>query len=88
MALFNCIAYLLNNMVNGGEISICPVKNGSQCSVSIICKGELLDKTSIFKDSSSSEELLSLHSIMESLDGVYELDESNTAIIIEVPGNK
>ena len=63
MAVFNCIAYLLNNMVNGGEISICPVKNGSQCSVSIICKGELLDKTSIFKDSSSSKELLSLHSI-------------------------
>ena len=88
MAVFNCIAYLLNNMVNGGEISICPVKNGSQCSVSIICKGELLDKTSIFKDSSSSEELLSVQSIMESLDGVYELDESNTAIIIKVPGNK
>ena len=88
MALFNCVAYLLNNMVNGGEISICPVKNGSQCFVSIVCKGELLDKTFIFKDSSSSEELLSLHSIMESLDGVYELDESNTAIIVKVPGNK
>jgi len=88
MAVFNCIAYLLNNMVNGGEISICPVKNGSKCSVSIICKGEVIDKSSIFKDSSSSEELLSLQSIMESLDGVYELDESNTAIIIRVPGNK
>jgi len=88
MAVFNCIAYLLNNMVNGGEISICPGKKGSECSVSIICKGELLDKTSIFKDSSSSEELLSVQSIMESLDGVYELDESNTAIIIIVPGNK
>ena len=88
MALFNCIAYLLNHMANGGEIILCPEKKGSEFIISIICKGELLDKTSIFKDSSSSEELLSLHSIMESLDGVYELDESNTAIIIKVPGNK
>jgi len=84
MSLFNAVSYLLNRMDNGCEISICPDKNGSQCSVSIICKGELLDKTSIFKDSSSSEELLSLHSIMESLNGVYELDESNTAIIIKI----
>ncbi len=65
MALFNCISYLLNRMANGGEISICPQKKGNEYSVIISCKGEGTDKSTIFKDSSSSEELLSLSSIME-----------------------
>ena len=60
MALFNCIAYLINNMANGSEISICPGKDGSNYLINITCKGEVIDKTSIFKDSSTSEELLSL----------------------------
>jgi len=47
-----------------------------------------MDKTSIFKDSSSSEELLSLHSIMEQLGGVYKLDELNAGIRITLPGIK
>ena len=48
-------------MANGGEISICPeIKTEMNISINIICKGEVIDKTSIFKDSSSSEELLSL----------------------------
>jgi len=88
MALFNCISYLLNRMENGGEISICPEKKGNEFSVSIICKREVINKSSIFKDSTTSEELLSLRSIIENLNGVYELDESNTAIIIKVPGIK
>ena len=86
MALFNCISYLLKNMDNGGEIIICPEKSGNEYSVSLICKGEFKDKSSIFKDSASSEELLSLNSIMENLNGVYELDESNTTIIIKLTG--
>jgi len=84
MALFNCISYLLNRMVNEGEISICPQKKGSDCSVIISFKGEGTDKSTIFKDASSSEELLSLNSIVESLNGIYELDESNNAIIIKI----
>ena len=88
MALFNCIAYLLNNMANGGEISICPEKVESKYSINIICKGEVIDKSSIFKDSSTSEELLSLQNIMKSLDGVYGLDELTPGIMITFPGIK
>jgi signal transduction histidine kinase len=88
MALFNCITYLLNQTVIGGEISISPEKKGSECLVSITFKGEGINKLSIFKDSSSSDELLSLKSAMENLNGVYELDESNMAILIKIPGNK
>jgi len=84
MSLSNGISYLLNRMGNGGEISICPEKKGSECSVSISCIGERIDKSLIFKDASSSEELLSLNSIMHSLNGVYELDELNAAIIIKI----
>ncbi len=86
MALFNCISYLLNRMANEGEISICPQKKGTEYSVTISCKGEGTDKSTIFKDSSSSEELLSLSSIMEKLNGVYEFDETNAAVIIKVSG--
>jgi C4-dicarboxylate-specific signal transduction histidine kinase len=88
MALFNCIAYLINNMTNGGEISICPGKDGNKYSINIICKGEVIDKTSIFKDSSLSEELLSLRNTMELLGGVFELDELTPGIIIRFPDNK
>ncbi|MCW9096549.1 MAG: hypothetical protein OQJ93_04095 [Ignavibacteriaceae bacterium] len=88
MALFNCISYLLNQTVIGGEISISPEKKGNECLVSITYKGEGINKLSIFKDSTSSDELLSLKSTMENLNGVYELDASNTAVIIKIHSNK
>ncbi|MCW8994482.1 MAG: hypothetical protein OQK77_01570 [Psychromonas sp.] len=88
MALFNCISYLLNQTVIGGEISISPEKKGNECLVSITYKGEGINKLSIFKDSTSSDELLSLKSTMENLNGVYELDASNTAVIIKIQSNK
>ncbi|MCW8810168.1 MAG: hypothetical protein OQK52_07200 [Ignavibacteriaceae bacterium] len=88
MALFNCISYLLNQTVIGGEISISPEKKGKECLVSITYKGEGINKLSIFKDSTSSDELLSLKSTMENLNGVYELDASNTAVIIKIQSNK
>jgi signal transduction histidine kinase len=88
MALFNCISYLLNQTVIGGEISISPEKKGNECLVSITYKGEGINKLSIFKDSTSSDELLSLKSIMETLNGVYELDASNTAVILKIQSNK
>ena len=88
MALFNCISYLLNQTVIGGEISISPEKKGNECLVSITYKGEGINKLSIFKDSTSSDELFSFKSTIENLNGVYELDESNTAVIIKIPCNK
>jgi C4-dicarboxylate-specific signal transduction histidine kinase len=84
MALFNCISFLLNKMANGSEISISPQKKGNECSVSISCKGEVIDKALLFKDSSSANELLSLNSIMQKLNGLYELDELNATIIIKI----
>lgn len=86
MALFNCISYLLNKTTNGGEISICPKKKGNEYSLTINSKYELTDKSTIFKDSSTSEELLSLSSIIEKLNGVYEFDETNAAVIIKISG--
>ena len=82
MALFICIAHLLNHMSNGGEINISPDKNGNEIFISVICKGELANK------SSSREELSSLHSIMENLSGAFEIDESNNAIILKIPDKK
>jgi C4-dicarboxylate-specific signal transduction histidine kinase len=84
MALFNCISFLLNKMANEGEISICPQKKASDCSVIISFKKDGTDKSTIFKDASSSEELLSLNSIMQKLNGLFELDELNAAIIIKI----
>ena len=84
MALFICIAYLLNRMSNGGEISLSQEKKGNECLISISCKGDVENKDKIFKDSSSIEELLSLKSIMENMNGVFEFDESNTLIILKM----
>ena len=88
MALFICIAYLLNHLSNGGEISFSQEKKGTECLISISCKGEILNKQTIFKDSSSIEELVSLKLIMENLKGAYEFDELNTVIILKIPVNK
>ena len=88
MALFICIAYLLNHLSNGGEISFSQEKKGNECLIGISCKGEILNKQTIFKDSSSIEELVSLKLIMENLNGAYEFDELNTVIILKIPVNK
>ena len=88
MALFICIAYLLNHLSNGGEISFSQEKKGNECLIGISCKGEILNKQTIFKGSSSIEELVSLKLIMENLNGAYEFDELNTVIILKIPVNK
>ena len=88
MALFICIAYLLNHLSNGGEISFSQEKKGNECLIGISCKEEILNKQTIFKDSSSIEELVSLKLIMENLNGAYEFDELNTVIILKIPVNK
>jgi len=88
MALFNCIAYLLNRISNGGEINLSQEKKGNDFFVSISYKGEIVNREIIFRDSSSVEELVSLHSILEYLGGTYEFDESNNAIIIKIKDKK
>lgn len=88
MALFNCIAYLLNRVSNGGEINLSQEKKGNYFFVSISYKGEIVNKVTVFKDSSSVEELGSLRSILEYLNGTYELDESNNTIILKFEDKK
>ena len=84
MALFISILYLLNHMSNDGEISISQERRGNQGIIVISSKGEIVNRETIFKNSSSVEELVSLHSILENLGGTYEFDESNNAIIIKI----
>ena len=88
MALFICILYLLNHMSNDGEINLSQEKKENECLISVSCKGEIINKEKIFKDSSSIGKLVSLKSIMENLNGAYEFDKSNTAIILKIPINK
>ena len=88
MALFYGILYILNHLVNGSEISISHRKEGDDYSVHITYAGEVLDKNSIFKDSDSSEELLSLQIIIKHLNGVYSLDELMPGILIKVQNMK
>ena len=88
MALFYSIFYLLNHLKNGTEISFSYRKDGDEYSVNIAYTGEVIDKNSIFKDSSSSEELLSLQMVMEHLNGVYNLDELMPGILIKVQNMK
>ena len=85
MALFISIAYLLNHMSNGGEIYILLEKKGNEYLININCKSDIVNKNTIFKDSLSTEELISLKSILGNLNGTYEFDESNTAIILIIP---
>ena len=84
MALFNCIAYLLNRISDGGEINLSQEKKGNEIFISISYKGENVNTEKFFKDSSSVEELVSLHSILDNLKGTYEFDELNNAIILKI----
>ena len=88
MALFNCIAYLLNHISAGGEINLSQEKKGNEIFISISYKGENVNTEKFFKDSSSVEELVSLHSILDNLKGTYEFDELNNAIILKIEDRK
>jgi C4-dicarboxylate-specific signal transduction histidine kinase len=88
MALFICILYLLNHMSNGGEINLLQEKKGNECLIVISCKGEIVNEETIFKDSSLAEELVSLKSVVDNLNGNYELNASDKSIILNIPVNK
>lgn len=88
MALFICILYLLNYMSDGGEINLLQEKKGNECLIVISCNGEIVNEETIFKDSSSAEELISLKSVVDNLNGNYELNASDKSIILNIPVNK
>jgi signal transduction histidine kinase len=80
MALYNCITYFLNHSAGGGIVSIHPNINGEQNSIHISFEGEVVDKSKLFNDSSSAEELLILQDVISSLDGNAEFDEPAQSI--------
>ena len=80
MAIYNCITYFLNHSTDGGIVSIHPDINGEQNTIHISFKGEVVDKSKLFNDSPSAEELLILQDVMSSLSGSPEFDESSQTI--------
>ena len=74
MAIYNCINYFLSHTANGGKLSIHPNTNGEQNSIQISFEGEVSDKSKLFNDSSSAEELLNLQDVISSLNGRVEFD--------------
>ena len=88
MAIFYSTQYLIDKMNLGGQIRIHPNKNGEHFSIHISCEGDIADKSSIFRDKTSSTELLALQEIIKSLNGNTEFDESIPSILISLTANK
>lgn len=80
MAIYNCIAYLLKHSAEGEIISIHTDNNVEHISIRITLQGEVLDKSKLFKDSSSQEELLILQEVFSFLKGSVEFDEPGHSI--------
>jgi len=80
MAIYNCITYFLNHSADGGIVSINSNINGEQNSIYVSFKGEVADKSKLFNDSHSAEELLILQDVISSLEGGAEFDESSQSI--------
>jgi len=80
MAIYYCITYFLSHTDDGGKIIIHPFMNGEQYSIRIKYEGEVSDKTKLFNDSSSKEELLILQDVISSLEGSAEFDGSVQSI--------
>ena len=84
MAIYNCIAYLLKYSAEGGTISIHSDSNEELISIRIILQGEVFDKSKLFNDSSSSEELLILKEVVSSLNGNVEFDGPGQCINLKL----
>ena len=76
MAIYNCITYSLSHTADGGKINIQPFINEKQYSIQISFEGEIVDKSKLFNDISSEEELLILQEAISSLEGSAEFDKS------------
>ena len=76
LAVYNCIVYFLNHTADGGKINIQPFINEKQYSIQISFEGEIVEKSNLFNDSSSAEELLILQDAITFLEGGAEFDKS------------
>lgn len=84
MAIYNCITYFLNHSTDGGTVSINPNINGEQNSIHISFKGEVVDKSKLFNDSPSAEELVILKDVISSLEGSAEFDGPSQSITLNI----
>lgn len=84
MAIYNCITYLLKQSVEGGIINIHTDNNEELISIRITLQGEVLDKSRLFNDSSSSEELLILKEVVSSMNGNVEFDGPGQCINLKL----
>ncbi len=82
MAFYNCIAYFLNHTVDTGKIIIYPIINGELTTIHISLEGKVVDKSKLFNDPSSAEELLILQDVISSLEGSAEFDGSAQSITL------
>jgi signal transduction histidine kinase len=82
MAIYNCITYFLSHTADGGKVIIHPIINGEKYSIHISFEGEIVDKSKLFNDISSEEELLILQEAISSLEGSAEFDESSQSITL------
>jgi signal transduction histidine kinase len=82
MAIYNCISYFLSHTADGGKIFIHPFINDEQNSIHIRFEGEVVDKSKLFSDSSTAEELLILQDVISSLEGIAEFDGSAQSITL------
>jgi len=88
MAIYNCIAYFLNHAADGGKVIINPNINGELNSIRVSFEGEVVDKSKLFNDSSSAEELLILQDVISILEGSTEFDGSAQSITLDLKTNK
>ena len=82
MAIYNCIAYFLNHAADGGKVIIHPFNNGEQYTIHISLEGKVVDKSKLFNDPSSAEELLILQDVISSMEGSAEFDGSAQSITL------
>ena len=76
MAIYNCITYFLSHTADGGKVIIHSIINGEKYSIRISFEGEIVEKSNLFNDSSSAEELLILQDAITFLEGGAEFDKS------------
>ena len=76
MAVYNCITYFLSHTADGGKVIIHSIINGEKYSIRISFEGEIVEKSNLFNDSSSAEELLILQDAITFLEGGAEFDKS------------
>ena len=84
MAIYNCIAYLIKHSAEGGIITIHKDNIEEFISIRITLQGEVLDKSKLFNDSSSAEELLISQEIVSALNASIDFDGQGQSIILKL----